>query len=211
MYLNKENKEEISIEVERCLQYIENLKNALETGALSEEDAKNEIERITAVLDAYNKDLLILAGTTINVPKSYNKKDFKSYEDYRKIKTKNTPHYKLQKQYAYTDEYGLRKVEDRYCIALGSYFTTEIGQYVDVVLKNGTIIHCILGDQKDDAHTDKLHIAHKSDGSIVEFIVDVKKLDEIPKLMGNISYVHPEWKSPVVQIIVYDKNVFDNK
>ena len=100
-------------------------------------------------------------------------------------------------------------VEGRYCIALGSYFTTTIGQYIDIVLANGTVIPCILGDQKADAHTDSLHVAHRTDGSVVEFIVDKKVLPNTPKRMGNISYSYDEWRSPVVQIIVYDINIFD--
>ena len=144
----------------------------------------------------------------VDVPESYNTKDFKSYESWKAITAKNTPHYKLQNEYAYTNSDGIRMVDGRYCIALGSYFTTAIGQYVDIVLENGTIIHCILGDQKADIHTDALHIAHP-DGSIVEFIVDTDKIPTMARRMGNMSYAYPEWNSPVVQVIVYDINHFD--
>lgn len=143
-----------------------------------------------------------------NVPEKYNRKDFKSYMDWRTITSRTSPHYKLQNSYAYTAEDGIRMVEGRYCIALGSYFTKTIGQYVDVVLENGTVIHCILGDQKSDAHTDAAHIAHP-DGSIVEFIIDKKLIDPLPGRMGSMSYAYEEWRSPVVQIIVYDINYFD--
>jgi hypothetical protein len=128
--------------------------------------------------------------------------------DWRAITSRTSPHYKLQNSYAYTAEDGIRMVEGRYCIALGSYFTKTIGQYVDVVLENGTVIHCILGDQKSDAHTDAAHIAHP-DGSIVEFIIDKKLIDPLPRRMGSMSYAYEEWRSPVVQIIVYDINYFD--
>lgn len=144
----------------------------------------------------------------IDVPEKYSRKDFKSYMDWRIITLRTSPHYKLQNLYAYTAEDGIRMVEGRYCIALGSYFTKTIGQYVDVVLENGTIIHCILGDQKSDAHTDAAHIAHP-DGSIVEFIIDKKLIDPLPRRMGSMSYAYEEWRSPVVQIIVYDINYFD--
>lgn len=147
--------------------------------------------------------------TIYNVPEKYNKKDFKSYMDWRAITSRTSPHYKLQNQYAYTNETdGIRMVEGRYCIALGSYFTKRIGQYVDVILENGTVIHCILGDQKSDAHTDAAHIAHP-DGSVVEFIIDKTKIDPLPRRMGSMSYAYEEWRSPVVQIIVYDINYFD--
>lgn len=147
---------------------------------------------------------------TFNVPEKYNKKDFKSYEDYRAIKSKTSPHYKLQRYYADTAPNGIRIVDGRYCVALGSYFTDVIGQYVDVVLQNGTVIECILGDQKADKHTDSKHIAHLTDGSIVEFIIDKNVMTkEIVGLHGNVSFLYEEWNSPVVQIIVYDRNFFD--
>lgn len=143
------------------------------------------------------------------VPEKYNVKDFKSYESWKSINVETSPHYRLQREYAYTGEDGIRMVNERYCIALGSYFTETIGQYVDVILQNGTVISCILGDQKSDSHTDDFHIAHRSDGSIVEFIVDLKSIDSLAKKMGSMSYAHSEWRSPVVKIIVYDYNFFD--
>lgn len=144
------------------------------------------------------------------VPEKYNKKDFKSYEIHTSITSKSSPHYKLQQNHAYTAPNGIRAVNERYCIALGSYFTTRIGQYVDVILANGTIIECILGDQKADRHTDDLHIAHRKDDSIVEFIVDKNVLDrDILYNYGNMSYLYDEWKSPVVKVVVYDINYFE--
>jgi hypothetical protein len=148
--------------------------------------------------------------TEIEVPAQYLEyDDFKSYEDWRDIKSKNTPHYKLQNTYAYTGEDGIRMVEGRYCIAVGSYFTTRIGQYIDVVLQNGTVIKCILGDQKADAHTDELHISHKNDKSIVEFIIDKRVMNPRIINLGSVSYLYDEWQSPVVKILVYDYNFLD--
>lgn len=148
--------------------------------------------------------------TVIDVPEKYRQRSvFKSYEDYRDITSTNTPHYKLQNLYATTANNGLRAVNGRYCIALGSYFTTSIGQYVDVVLENGTVIECILGDQKSNAHTEWPHVAHP-DGSVVEFIIDKKVIDPyIYYTTGNVSFLYEEWKSPVVQIVVYDVNFFN--
>lgn len=148
--------------------------------------------------------------TVIDVPEKYIKRSlFKSYESYRAITSVNTPHYKLQNQYAYTAPNGIRAVDGRYCIALGSYFTSRIGQYVDIVLQNGTVIECILGDQKSDAHTEWPHVAHP-DGSVVEFIIDKKVMSSsIVHGSGNVSDLYEEWQSEVVQIIVYDQNFFD--
>ena len=147
----------------------------------------------------------------IDVPSKYHTKNrCKSWEPYTAITARNSKHYKLQHEYAYTGTYGIRMVDERYCIAVGSYFTTKIGQYIDVILENGTIIPCILGDQKSDAHTDELHIAHRSDGSVVEFIIDTKQFVRKASRSGDTSDCCEEWDSPVVQIRIYNKNVFDN-
>lgn len=196
-------------EIEKYNGYIQKLSEGILSYPNYTAEIEAEINRAIEIVEQYTIDLKFVNKGIFNVPDSYKIKDFKSYEDYRAITTKTSPHYKLQREYAVTGPEGIRMVDDRYCIALGSYFTTTIGQYVDIVLENGTIISCILGDQKSDAHTDELHIAHRSDGSIVEFIVDLDVLDSIPRRMGSISYVYEEWKSPVAQVIVYDFNFFD--
>lgn len=208
-YYKYDDESILLLEIDKCNNYITLLSDEVLNYPEHMDIIQEEINRVISIVEQYNEDLKFVNKGVFNVPESYNSRDFKSYEDYRAITSKASKHYKLQNEYAVTSPDGLRKVDDRYCIAVGSYFTTAIGQYIDVILENGTVISCILGDQKSDAHTDALHIAHQSDGSIVEFIVDLEVLDSIPRQMGNISDVYPEWKSPVVQIIVYDVNFFE--
>ena len=127
----------------------------------------------------------------------------KSYMDYRTITSKSSKQYELQDSCAYTNEYGLRMVDDRYCVALGSYYTTTIGQYVDIELENGVVIKGILADCKADIHTDSTNRINPN-GSVVEFVVDTESLEHIPRIMGDISYTN-NWDSKVVNIKVYDK------
>lgn len=128
----------------------------------------------------------------------------KSYMDYTAITAKSSPQYKLQHKYAYTDDTGIRMVDGRYCIALGSYYTHRIGQYVDLVLENGEVIECIIGDQKDDRDTNSSNtIAH--DGSATEFIVETKALPRMVRRMGDIGYTYDGWLSKVIEIRIYDK------
>ena len=150
----------------------------------------------------------VINYTVYNVPDKYKSKDMKSFMHYGKITYEASPQYKLQR-YANTAPNGIRTVNGRYCIALGSYFTHEVGQYVDIVLENGVILECILGDQKSDKHTDAAHIAHRSDGSVLEFIIDAKATDLWVRRTGNMSNLHAEWRSPVAQVIVYDINFFE--
>lgn len=132
---------------------------------------------------------------------------FKSYMDYRTITDTSSAQYSLQ-QRAYTDwNTGIRVVDGRYCIALGSYYTTVIGTYVDVILENGTVIPCILADCKDDAHTDIETHRQNPNGSVVEFVVDADVV--IPIITGeygssgDVSDAIPGAKSDVSIIRLY--------
>ncbi len=98
-----------------------------------------------------------------------------TYMAYTKVTTQNSAQYKFlyNNDLCYTDPLtGIRMSQGRYCIAVGSFYTTKIGQKIDLVLTNGEIIKCILGDCKSDVHTDPTHRFHAIDGSVAEFVVD---------------------------------------
>lgn len=91
---------------------------------------------------------------------------------------------------AYTDVYsGIRMVGGRYCIALGSYYTTTVGQKVDVVLEDGSVIYCIVGDCKNDIHTNDTHQYALGTGNVVEFIVDSSVFDYLKDSSGTVNWV----------------------
>ena len=130
----------------------------------------------------------------------------KTYMDYRTITSTGTYEYKLQNTVASTNDDGIRMINGRYCIAIGTAFGTRIGQYIDLVLENGTVIHCVMGDTKSDAHTDPEHVFTVASGCCSEFIVETEKLNGVAK-SGDVSNAHPEWKSAVSKIMVYNKFV----
>ena len=172
------------------------------------EEPKKEVEttegsnnQSTESIETEKSEIELLTNySNYDVPSN---NSIKSYMDYRCITLKSSKQYALQKSLAYTGDHGLRMVGDRYCIAVGSYYTTTIGQYIDVELANGNVIKGILADCKDDRDTDSTNRINPN-GSVVEFIVDVKTLDKTAKIMGDISYVNG-WNSKVVNIRVYDK------
>ena len=129
---------------------------------------------------------------------------FKSFMSYKAITSKSSPQYKLQHEKAYTGKNGIRQVGDRYCVAIGSYFTNEIGALFDLVLENGTVIPCILADQKADKDTDSQNIITRHNGCLSEFIVDVGNLKREIARMGDVSYFNNNWDSPVESIRVYE-------
>ena len=134
---------------------------------------------------------------------------FKSYMDYRTITSTSSKQYKLQSQYATTGDYGIRMVNGRYCVAIGSHFTSDIGQYFDLILTNGAVIRCVLADQKADVHTDSANIITMHNNCMSEFVVDTKFLNSEVKRYGDTSKCEDSWGYPVKTVRVYNKNIFD--
>ena len=133
---------------------------------------------------------------------------FKSYMPYTAITNKASKQFKLQ-QMASDDTYGIRTVNNRYCVAIGTAFNAQVGTYFDMILANETVISCIVSDIKADKHTDKNNMITVSNGCLTEFIVNSNILDRNAKRMGDISYCCDEWNSRVEKIRVYDKNIFE--
>lgn len=112
---------------------------------------------------------------------------FKAYMSYKTISNVSSKQYKLQQQ-AYTDEHGFRKVDDAYCIALGSAYGQEIGVRYYIVLDTGLEFIGILSDCKNDIHTDSSNSYVEKNGNIIEYLVDVSKMDGFVRRMGDVSY-----------------------
>lgn len=130
----------------------------------------------------------------------------KTWMPHTTITNKSSKQYKLQKL-ATTGKYGIRTVDDRYCVALGSHFGCEIGQYFDLVLANGTVISCVMGDAKKDINTDAANIITVDSNCLSEFVVDRHSLKYEAVRDGDISSCCEEWESHVVKIRVYEKVV----
>lgn len=142
------------------------------------EEIKNEIIselKLDMKISSEKKQLIspLVDYTSLDVPENNH---FKSYMDYRMITDETSQQYKLQSEKAYTDEKtGIRMVDGRYCIAVGSYYYQHmtIGTYVDVILENGLILPCVYAEAKSDADTDEeTHRQHTIDKSVIEFVVD---------------------------------------
>jgi len=111
---------------------------------------------------------------------------FKTYMDYKKITNKSSRQWHLQ-QLAYTDSEGFRKFNDNYLVAVGTYYADEVGKEFRVTLDSGIVFHAMVGDIKQDIHTDANNQYVTMNGNIMEFIVDVDKLDELTRKLGDVS------------------------
>ena len=98
----------------------------------------------------------------------------KTYMPYTAVTDKSSKQYALlNSDAAWTNKKtGLRMIDDRICIAVGTGYCSKIGTKIDVVMESGDIVRCILGDVKADRNTDSTHRYHNEDGSVVEMIMD---------------------------------------
>lgn len=113
--------------------------------------------------------------------------EFKSYMSYTAITDEDSMQYKMQEG-AWTDENGFRIYDDKYMVAMGTYYAQECGEEFIITLDGGKEIEVIIGDIKQDAHTDLNNQYVEHNGNIVEFIVDISALDDLSKKMGDVSY-----------------------
>lgn len=123
--------------------------------------------------------------------------NFKSYTYYALL-NKSSIQWKLQ-EIAYTDENGLRKIGNYYLAAMGSYYSTTIGDMFRLTTDTGAVFDIILCDAKDDRHTDARHMYTKSNNCMVEFYVDTTVLNRTVKTMGSIS-VLPQFSGSIVKV-----------
>lgn len=122
---------------------------------------------------------------------------FKSYTSYTLL-NKSSLQWKLQ-ELAYTDENGLRKIDDNYLVALGSYYGTTLGDIYIVTLDTGAQFHIVLCDCKDDRDTNSTHQWTTLNGCMTEFYVDVSVMSTSVKRSGTISSI-PGFEGDIINI-----------
>lgn len=133
-------------------------------------------------------------------------KSFKSYEDVDCItNNKLLLQGKLKQKYHLDNKTGVYMIGNRYCIALGQFYTKTPGIKVDLVLEYNNkkhILKCIAADvkaKKDTINKNKIH----KDSSIAEFVVKTNILSKMTKLTGDISYAGNKFKGKIIKIKVY--------
>lgn len=140
-------------------------------------------------------------GKQLDVPSN---NSFKSYMDGDRIKSESSDQYKLKDKYILDSKTGVWTVDQRYCIAVGSYYTKQIGTYIDVVMENGSTLKCILAECKSDIDTDSTN-RQNPNGSVIEFVVNTSSLPSIARQMGNCSYADESMFGEIQSIIVYEQ------
>lgn len=130
---------------------------------------------------------------------------FKSYMDCSCITDTSSAQYAFKSEYL-SSASGIMIVDGRYVVAVGSYYATEIGTRIDLVMESNEIVPCVVGDVKADCHTDSTNRQHSVDGSVCEFIVATDNLSDKVRAMGDVSYADERLMGEIKAIRVYLEN-----
>lgn len=115
-------------------------------------------------------------------------RDFKSYTNYKML-NRSSPQWTKIQTIAYSDGNGLRKVEDYYCAAMGSYYSTTLGDLFRITTETGNVFTIIMCDFKANQHTNSTHQYTSANGCIVEFYVDYTCFNARARYAGSISAI----------------------
>ena len=121
---------------------------------------------------------------------------FKSYMSYKAITNTSSDQYKIQ-QKAWTDENGLRRYNNDYVVAMGTYYSDRCYTRFKVEFDSGNEITVIVGDIKQDIHTDgknQYSAVYDSNNkfisaNVLEFIVDASTLSKKAKNLGSVHCI----------------------
>ena len=126
--------------------------------------------------------------------------------DYRSYNLWYTPHYRLQ-QVAWTDEYGMRRYGNDYLVALGSYYSTDIGDRFEVTLDTGKTFTVMMADGKWDIDCDENNMYTptvdyngENAGNLLEFIMDKDSVSSEMYRYGSLDY-YDVFKGNVIKMV----------
>lgn len=131
--------------------------------------------------------------------------NFKSWMDYRTITDETSAQYTLQ-QNASTGLHGIRYYAGLPMVAIGTGWGASVGDYVIVQFENRVPLGCIVGDLKQDIHTDSTHRWCLVNGSVIEFIVDSDYISKTTKVTGSFTNVYPSPVTNIYQEALYENN-----
>ena len=127
-----------------------------------------------------------------------------TYMGWQIVKKEGTPQYRLRDAAGMNfDSEGFGIIDGRYVVSVTSTIG-KIGDYIDVVQEDGSIIHCIIGYNKNQKDDDCNEWGHLNGQCVVEFVVDKDMW------YGNAEHAfhtnpgtgscHPEWRQNITRI-----------
>ena len=130
----------------------------------------------------------------------------KLFTDYHVYNLWYTPHYRLQ-QLSWTDSQGFRRYNNDYIVALGSYYSTDIGDRFKITLDTGKTFTVILGDGKVDADCDSKNMytpcidyEGNAAANLLEFVIDENVMLVEVYSYGSVDYIE-DFQGDVVEMV----------
>lgn len=137
-----------------------------------------------------------LSGSVVNLPGGLGK--VHSYMGWQCITAPSSLQYKLREAAGMNfDENGFGKIGDRYVVATTTTYG-NVGDYIDVVQADGSVIKCIIGDIKNQNDAGCNMWGHSNGQCVVEFVVDKSSWYGTSK---SVVGYHPEWGQTISQIV----------
>ena len=138
------------------------------------------------------------SGETITLPNDPTIGNNIQHEFWQTNTNKSSPQvYLMNKAGIHTDSDGICIVDNRYVVAVAPTFG-RVGDYIDVQLSNGQVVHAIIGDIKNPNDSNYTQWGHRYPQGInvLEFCIDQKRNDWVGhQSNGKTVYkCHPEWK-----------------
>ena len=136
-------------------------------------------------------------GTTYTLPSGLGNRF--SYMAWQMIKA-NSPQLTLKNTAGMNfDEEGFGKIGDRYVVATTTTFG-EVGDYIDVVQADGSVLKCVIGDIKKPTDPGCNKWGHSNGRNVIEFVVDGKSWYGKKDNPGTPSN-HPEWNQYISEVV----------
>lgn len=157
---------------------IEKVKKKDGSQKITTEEEKENVEQTDPIESATSSNIII----------PYPHSDFKTYMYANAVTDTTSAQYQLISQ-AYVGDYGIMMVDGCYLVAMGTAYANYIGQKYQVTFETGQIIDVMIGDVKQDIHTDQYNSAGAANGDLLEFIV--AQPPEQVMIMGNYNAVFP--------------------
>lgn len=127
-----------------------------------------------------------------------------TYMGWQCITARSSTQYKLIEAAGMNfDEEGFGKIGDRYVIACTTTYG-NVGDYVDIVQEDGTVLKCIIGDIKNQNDAGCNKWGHNNGQCVVEFVVDKNTWYSGGKgshANPGTANCHPEWNQNITQVI----------
>lgn len=150
----------------------------VEAEVVVEEPAPVSEEATSPVVNTSNNNTIV----------PYPHSDFKTYMYGSAVTNTASAQYQLISR-AYVGDYGIMMVDGCYLVAMGTAYANYIGQRYQVTFETGQVINVMIGDVKQDIHTDQYNSAGAANGDLLEFIV--AQPPEQVTIMGNYNVIFP--------------------